>query len=215
MRCSIMKTFRVSCISCMTVLSLAGCADMTGLLSQEPSTDQQVEAEILLPNYAKGSWYAYNDGSRDIVVEVNGETIVWQDEKGRLETRYRNPILPRLKWPHGETEVIAEPNALWPLMPGKMAFFRELRSEFDLNRQLTESKARVWRCSVQDPTILDTEAGSFETFPISCEVRSRGGANKLLGNRLWHYAPEVGHYVRREKIDSSGTREIRELVARG
>lgn len=215
MKRSIMMALRVSCVSSITALSLVGCADMSGLFGRGQSTDQQAETQILLPSYAKGSWYAYNDGSRDIVVEVNGETIVWQDEKGRLETRYRNPILPRLNWPRGETKVLADPDALWPLMPGKTVHFHEMRSEFDLNRRLTGSKARVWRCSVQETTLLDTEAGSFETFPISCEVRSRGGANKLLGSRLWHYAPEVGHYVRREKIDSVGTREIRELVARG
>lgn len=188
---------------------------MLGHFGGEQSTDRQAEAPILLPSYVKGSWYAFNDGSRDVVVEIAGDTIVWQDEKGRLETRYRNPVLPRLKWPRGETRVLAKPDALWPLMPGNTVQFQELRNELDVTRRLTQSKARVWRCSVQHVALLETEAGSFETYPISCELRSRGSANRLLGTRLWHYAPEIGHYVRREKIDSIGNREIRELIARG
>ena len=111
--------------------------------------------------------------------------------------------------------MLADPDALWPPMPGRTAYVQEMRSEFDLNRRLTGSKARVWRCRVQETMRLDTEAGSFETLPIACEIRGRGGASKLLGNRLWHHAQEIGHHVRQEKIDSVVTREIRELVALG
>jgi len=209
------KSLTALCTSICISISLTGCVDMSGLFGGGPTSNRQTEAPILLPNYAKGAWYAFNDGSREVVVEAAGETIVWQDEKGRLETRYRNLVLPRLKWPRGETRVATEPDALWPLTPGNTVRFRELRNEFDVTRRLTQSKARVWRCSVLEVAVLDTEAGSFETYPISCELRSGGSANRLLGTRLWHYAPEVGHYVRREKIDSIGTREIRELIAHG
>jgi|GEM_PF-4622187 len=41
------------------------------------------------------------------------------------------------------------------------------------------------QCQVQEMTAIDTDAGSFETYPLSCELRSRGNANKLLGTRLW------------------------------
>ncbi len=215
MRHAIGVTLRVSCIFFLTTLSLAGCANKTGLFGHGQLTDQDAASYIPLPSYAKGSWYAFNDGSQDVVVKVSGETIVWQDEKGRLETRYRNPILPRLSWPRGETNVLAAPDALWPLTPGNTVQFREVRSKFDLNRKLTERKTRLWKCNVQEAAHLDTEAGSFETFPISCELRSQGKSNKLLGSRLWHYAPDIGHYVRREKIDNDGKREIRELIGRG
>ncbi|MGI9501121.1 MAG: hypothetical protein ACR2P3_13875 [Geminicoccaceae bacterium] len=215
MRRLITKSLAALCTSICISMSLAGCVDMPGLFGGGPSTDPQAVAPVLLPSYAKGTWYAFNDGSREVVVETVGETSVWQDGKGRLETRYRNPVLPRLRWPRGETRVMAEPDALWPLMTGNTVYFRELRNEFDVNRRLTQSKARIWRCRVQEVTSLDTEAGSFETYPISCELRSSGGANRLLGTRIWHYAPEIGHYVRREKIDRIGTREIRELIARG
>ncbi|MDH3659702.1 MAG: hypothetical protein OEU92_06685 [Alphaproteobacteria bacterium] len=211
----ITKSLIVLCTSSYAAIFLSGCADMSGLFGGGQPTDRQAEAPVLLPSYAKGTWYAFNDGSHEVVVESAGDTVVWQDEKGRLETRYRNPVLPRLQWPRGETKVLAKPDALWPLMPGNTVQFQELRNEFDLTRRLTQSKARVWRCSVQDVAVLDTEAGSFETYPISCELRSRGSANRLLGTRIWHYAPKVGHYVRQEKIDSVGTRKIRELTARG
>lgn len=202
-------------LSCSLAASLSGCSDPTGLFGREASIDEQAPALPSLPTYAEGSWYAFNDGSRDIVVDVAGDAITWQDEKGRLETRYRNPILPRLKWPGGETSVLAKPDTLWPLVPGNIARFYEVRNEFDLSRRLTHRKQRVWRCRVQEMTVIDTDAGTFDTYPISCELRSRGSANKLLGTRLWHYAPELGHYVRREKIDSIGTREIQELIAHG
>lgn len=202
-------------VSCLLVAMLSGCSDPTGLFGGGPPIDGEAVNRPALPTYAKGSWYAFNDGSREIVVDAAGETITWQDEKGRLETRYRNPILPRLTWPGGESSLLAEPDALWPLAPGNIVRFYEVRNEFDLMRRLTERKERVWRCRVLDMTITHTEMGAFETYPISCELRSRGSANRLLGTRLWHYAPAVGHYVRREKIDSIGTQEIQELIARG
>lgn len=215
MRRFITKPLMVVCMSSCATLSLSGCANMPWPFGGEQSTDLQAEAPVLLPSYAKGTWYAFNDGSREVVVESTSDTVIWQDEKGRLETRYRNPVLPRLSWPRGETRVLAEPDALWPLKPGNTVQFRELRNEFDVTRRLTQSKARMWRCNVQNMVVLDTEAGSFETYPISCELRSSGSTNRLLGTRLWYYAPEVGHYVRREKVDSIGTREIQELIARG
>ena len=207
--------FTTFLVACTVSLLLLGCSNPTGLFGRGNAIDKQADARPSLPTYTKGSWYAFNDGSQDVVIDVVGETIVWQDEEGRLETRYRNPALPRLKWPRGETSVLAEPDALWPLAAGNSVLFYEVRNEFDMLRRLTQRKQRVWRCQVQEMTVTDTEAGSFETYPISCVLRSRGGANKLLGTRLWHYAPAVGHYVRREKIDSVGTREIQELIARG
>ena len=202
-------------LSCSLVASLSGCSDPMGIFGRGSTIDKQADIQPSLPTYAAGSWYAFNDGSHNVVVDVSDETILWQDEKGRLETRYRNPVLPRLKWPGGETKVLAPPNALWPLSTGNTAQFQEVRNEFDLYRRLTQRKVRVWRCRVQESMVLDTEAGSFETYPISCVLRSHGRANKLLGTRLWHYAPEIGHYVRREKIDNLGTREIQELIAHG
>ena len=202
-------------LSCSLAAWLSGCSDPMGLFGGATSIDEQVDARPSLPTYARGSWYSFNDGSHDVVVDVVGETILWQDEKGRLETRYRNPVLPRIKWPRGETKVLAQPDALWPLTTGNTVQFHEVRNEFDLFRRLTQRKVRIWRCQVQEITVVDTEAGSFETFPISCVLRSQGRTNKLLGTRLWHYAPEIGHFVRREKIDNLGTREIQELIAHG
>ena len=203
-------------LSCLLAMALTGCSfQMPGLFGGQTASGDEAAVQPSLPSYAKGSWYAFNDGSREVVVDIVGDTVTWQDEKGRLETRYRNPILPRLKWPEGETSLLAEPDLLWPLASGNIARFYEVRSEFDFLGRLTQRKERVWRCRVRERAVIDTDAGSFEAYPISCELRSRGGADRLLGTRLWHYAPEVGHYVRYEKVDGTGTREIRELIARG
>lgn len=203
-------------LSCLLAVALTGCSfQMPDLFGWRTSSGDEAALQPSLPSYATRSWYAFNDGSREVVVGIDGNTVTWQDEKGRLETRYRNPILPRLKWPEGEASLLAEPDVLWPLASGNVARFYEVRSEFDFLRRLTERKERVWRCRVQETTVIDTDAGSFEAYPVSCELRSRGGANRLLGTRLWHYAPEIGHYVRYEEVDSTGTREIRELIAHG
>jgi len=42
-----------------------------------------------------------------------------------------------------------------------------------------------------------------------------GGANKLLGTRLWHDAPALGRYGRRKKIDNIGMGEIQERIWHG
>lgn len=207
---------KAALVSCLLTMVAAGCSfPGKGLFGGKATVGEQAAAPPSLPSYARGAWYAFNDGSRAVVVDIAGDTVTWQDERGRLETRYRNPILPRLRWPEGEASLLAEPDVLWPLAAGNIARFYEVRSEYDFRRRLTQRKERVWRCQVQEPTIIETDAGSFDAYPISCELRSRGGADRLLGMRLWHYAPDVGHYVRYEKIDGTGTREIRELIAHG
>jgi hypothetical protein len=43
-------------------------------------------------------------------------------------------------------------------------------------------------------------AGTFDTIPVKCE-RYSTTAMRLLEQREWDYAPELGHYVRRVAVN--------------
>ena len=180
-----------------------------------PVLQQAATAPASLPDYAVGRWFAFDDGSRDTVAQVEGETVIWEDEKGRLETRYRNPALPRLEWSKGRTKVLTEADALWPLVPGNSVRFNEIRDLFDEKGNVEKTKKRTWSCEVKDLTFLVTDAVSMDTYPIICKRYSNGRSGRLLETRIFHYAPEINHYIRYERVDRRGNRRSRNLMDYG
>ena len=198
----------------LLTLALAGCSgDAPGPSVQKlPFVQKSTKAEPLpLPNYTTGSWFEFDDGSRDMVVEVFDEKVIWEDERGRWYASYRNPALPRIRWSRGAANVQADPRVLWPLQPGNTARFNELRKKFEKNGNV-ERRKRIWSCEVEDGERITTAAGSFDTYPITCQRRSRGRSDRPLSALTFHYAPEIGHFVRRTWINRRGEVKSRELV---
>lgn len=200
-------------LSLLTVIMTA-CSPLSGP-GPSPVLQHAATAPVSLPDYAVGRWFAYDDGSRDTVAEVEGETVIWEDEKGRFETRYRNPALPRLKWSKGRTKVQTEADALWPLVPANSVRFNEVRDLFDENGAVETRKKRTWSCEVKDLIFLVTDAVSMDTYPIICKRLSNGRSGKLLETKIFHYAPEINHYIRYERIDRQGNRRSKNLIDYG
>jgi hypothetical protein len=198
----------------MLLASLTGCG--FGLLvaadRQPPAAQKKIATQApVLPQYKAGSWFAFDDGSRDEVIMAAGETVIWENEKSKWEMRYRNPALPRLRWTRGSAVVLADPTSLWPLRPGETVRFNELRETRRKNGELAKSR-RIWRCQVAEPTSTRTEAGSFETYPINCERLSRSRSEKRLRTRTFYYAPTIGHYVQYRTTNRQGVTTSRKLV---
>lgn len=56
-------------------------------------------------------------------------------------------------------------------------------------------------------------AGTFDTYPVKCD-RYSSTTMRLLEQREWDYAPDLGHYVRRVTVNYlRGTTRTVELVA--
>ena len=197
------------------LLSLTGCgAGLFGAGDQPPPIVQNESTTLVpsLPRYTQGSWFAFDDGSRNEVVMVAGENVIWENEKGKWEMRYRNPALPRLRWSRGSAIVLADPKSLWPLRPGGSIRFNVLRETRRKNGEVAKRK-RIWSCEVDESIAIQTEAGLFDAYPIICERRSRGRSDKLLRTRTFYYAPEIGHYVQYSTIDREGSTKSRKLVS--
>lgn len=206
---------RVTATIGFLLLSLTGCGvSLFGAADQpQPAVQKKAATPVLsLPRYTQGSWFAFDDGSRNEVVMVADENVIWENEKGKWEMRYRNPALPRLRWSRGSAIILADPTSLWPLQPGKTARFNVLRETRRKNGEVAKGK-RIWDCEVDEPTGIKTEAGLFDAYPIICERRSRGRSDKLLRTRTFYYAPAIGHYVQFSTIDRHGVAKSRKLVS--
>ena len=84
----------------------------------------------------------------------------------------------------------------------------ENRTRPDSRSALKES----WRCRDDGATRLSLRAGVFQTRKLACDGSSEPDGAHL--QRVWHYAPEIGHYVLFEEIDEAlGASRRSELVA--
>ena len=159
--------------------------------------------EAALPGYRPGDTYIFDNRRVERVGRIDGEHVVWRTRSGREYVRHRNFIVPILEWQVrdriGKREVFGRPDKLWPLKEGKRVRFRVVTETEDLDGSGRRRTVNLWACKVGDKQLTDTDAGPFETFPIQCE-RFSHNSMRLIQRHTWHYAPTVGHYVRRETV---------------
>ena len=119
---------------------------------------------------------------------------------------YGNFLVPRLSWVSAETSgkrtVDAAPGQFWPHQAGtemtlSATALVEHRTRPDSRSTLNES----WRCRRAGESELSVEAGVFQTSRFVCDGVSEPDGSRL--QRIWHYAPEIRHYVLFEEIDGS------------
>jgi hypothetical protein len=169
------------------------------------------------PAYEVGSRYVYADGDVRTVLDVDGEQVYWKSSKSGHSVAYGNFLIPRLSWVSSETNgkrtVDAAPGDFWPKETGAEMTFSattlvEHRNRPDSRSELNET----WRCRLEGESQLSVRAGMFQTRQFVCDGVSEPGGARL--QRIWHYAPEIRHYVLFEEID--GSRRLRrrnELLA--
>jgi hypothetical protein len=169
------------------------------------------------PAYEVGSRYVYADGDVRTVLDVDGEQVYWESSKSGHSVAYGNFLLPRLSWVSSEASgrrtVDTAPGDFWPKVTGAEMTFSattlvEHRNRPDSRSELNET----WRCRLEGELQLSVRAGVFQTRQFVCDGVSEPGGARL--QRIWHYAPEIRHYVLFEEID--GSRRLRrrnELLA--
>ncbi len=169
------------------------------------------------PAYEVGSRYVYADGDVWTVLKVDGERVYWKSSKSGYSVAYGNFLIPRLSWVSSETSgrrtVDVVPGDFWPHEVGaemtlSATTLVEHKTRPDSRSQLNET----WRCRLEGEALLTVRAGVFQTRQIVCDGRSEPDGVHL--RRIWHYAPELRHYVLFEEID--GSRRLRrrsELLA--
>ncbi len=174
-------------------------------------------APVPLPDYEPGDAFVFSDGRVERVVDADGMRLTWAGLSGPSYARSRNFVVPVLQWRSGRAtgkrEVHGNPDALWPIGKGKSARFRVV-TETKANAQAAARRSvSLWVCKTGKPKVYTVAAGTYDTIPVKCD-RYSPTTMRLLEQREWDYAPELGHYVRRVTVNYlRGTNRKVELVA--
>lgn len=174
-------------------------------------------APVTLPEYEPGDAFVFSDGRVERVIDTEGSRMTWAGLSGPSYQRSRNFVVPVLQWRSGRAtgrrEVHGNPDALWPIGRSKSARFRVV-TETKVNAQASSRRSvSLWVCKTSKPKTFTVTAGTYETIPIKCD-RYSPTTMRLIEQREWDYAPELGHYVRRVAVNYlRGTTRSGELVA--
>lgn len=174
-------------------------------------------APVEMPRYQKGDAFIFSDGRVERVIADDGDRLVWAGLSGSSYRRSRNFVVPVLQWRSGRgtgrREVRGNPDALWPIGKSKSARFRVI-TETRANPQASAKRSvSLWECKSTKPRQFTVAAGTYDTIPVKCD-RYSPTTMRLLEQREWDYAPELGHYVRRVTVNYlRGTTRTAELVA--
>lgn len=169
------------------------------------------------PTYEAGSRYVYADGEVRTVLSVDGQQVYWGSSENGHSVARGNFLVPSLSWATSETSgkrTLGEVSAdLWPRDGGEEITFSattllDHKTRPDGGSRLNET----WRCRVGSEAQMTVRAGEFQTRRLTCDGRSEPDGTSV--QRIWHYAPEIGHYVLYEEFEGSGqSRRRSELLA--
>ena len=169
-----------------------------------------------MPRYVPGQAFIYDNGRVERVHDVANERVVWAARTGRTYVRDANIIVPILEWTYrgqrGRRVISGQPSNLWPLRAGARTQFSAINFTLD-TRERTRRSLHLWTCNVRAIQRIEVPAGAFDAFPIVCD-RYSPNSMRIVERLTWHFAPDVGHYIRREARDMlDGVGEVYSLYA--
>lgn len=174
-------------------------------------------APVEMPHYQRGDAFVFSDGRVERVIADKPDGLTWAGLSGPSYRRSRNFVVPVLQWRNGrgtgKREVRGNPDALWPIGKSKSARFRVI-TETRVNPLASVRRSvSLWECKTAKPKLFTVAAGTFDAIPVKCD-RYSPTTMRLLEQREWDYAPELGHYIRRVTVNYlRGTTRTVELVA--
>lgn len=169
------------------------------------------------PLYEVGDRFVYSDGLVETATDIKGDKVLWETNQQTIFTSYRNFLLPPIfheaKGRSDRSRTDAVPNILWPLQVGKEASFSVVTDTTFSGRPDNRSRqTSKWRCRVDGTETLAVTAGSFDVFRVACTTSAK--LDEMPTERVWYYAPTIGHYVRRiDYYESQDKTQQVDLVA--
>jgi hypothetical protein len=169
-------------------------------------------APVPMPEYEPGDAFVFSDGRVERVINTEGERLTWAGLSGASYKRSRNFVVPVLEWRSGRAsgrrEVRGDGKG-----GGKSARFRVV-TETKANAQASAKRSvSLWVCKTGKLKSFTVQAGTYDAIPVKCD-RYSPTTMRLLEQREWDYAPELGHYIRRVTVNYlRGTTRKVELVA--
>jgi len=175
------------------------------------------------PSYRRGDAFIYDNGRVERFAGSNDGGLVWRFLSGRKFVRDASFFVPILQWntsrSKGARILSGAPRKIWPLRPGKSTRFSIVtnatsrRGDQDWKDAKSRRSAQFWKCRTGQETEIEVPAGVFAVLPIAC-VQFSSGTMRKLRQRIWYYAPGVGHYVRLESTSyMTGRHSVYSLVA--
>lgn len=169
------------------------------------------------PVYEKGQAFIYTNRRVERFVSAEDSQLTWKSRSGRTFVRGRDFTTPNLVWESDDTllrrHISGNANGLWPLKPGRSTRYSITTVKHKKNSRHDSHSLRYWSCKVHKSQTVQVQAGEFSVFPIVCN-RYSAKSMRIVGRVTWHYAPAVGHYVKKTTTNfRSGQTKSFELVA--
>lgn len=173
-----------------------------------------------LPDYRAGQKFTFSDRHTRRVLAVESRAVRWsklRDESYLMSPNFIVPILRRETSSRVVShQVFGSPDGLWPLQVGKSVRFRVVQTTLLKKSNRQKRKAYSLWCEVPGTSRVTVPVGTFDTYRIECK-RLTGSRQNPSRRITWYYAPELGHYVRRDQeyLGSGRTRTIELVSASG
>ena len=216
--------FKLALVSATLLLSACETVGTQGALSfvGVPIAPQSL-ARAELPQYRTGDKFYYITGTGSNlshkVVNANAGQVEWLTNRDRKIVTTQNTLVPDSYLETSTREYFKTNSngvdALWPLGVGKSASFSTNITYRFKETGIQKSYQQFWKCNVEGAEQVRVFAGTFDTYVISCNRLSKSstGRQKMRQTYIYHYAPELGHYVRRETRSRGQAGKTRELKA--
>ncbi|MDH3335460.1 MAG: hypothetical protein OEL50_02340 [Rhodospirillaceae bacterium] len=173
-----------------------------------------------LPDYRMGDKYYYSNGSYHKITKVSPNIVEWESNAKRRSVTTADPMAPEL---YRETRTreyakTSDPSVgdIWPLAVGKTSSFAT-NVKYRSKDTSTEGEFRqLWDCAVDGAERVRVLAGEFDTYRVSCQRTFRShtsGKTYYKQKVVYHYAPEIGNYVRYQSTPRGKSTYVRELIA--
>lgn len=196
-------------------LALLAHVESTLATRQSPKTGR--EPALPLPSYIRGTEFVYQNGEIDRVESVKTGEVKWRRSNGEFAIADPNFLLPRKYWEtptrRGKAVVTGGDQPVWPGKAKETKSYVTVKTVIERADESSMKNAEEsWSCTNEGVGRLTVQAGTFDTVRFVC-TRTDGNAQKPA-RRVWHYAPDIRHFVRLDEFTSdSPTARRRELVA--
>lgn len=167
------------------------------------------------PFYETGDNYIYSNGRIETAVRINGPLVHWVVNDGSRYTAVSNFVMPPVKLENRtgsvESTVASSSDVKWPPANTDEVRFVANPTEPGANRRLYEAWSGEWVCGVEGESNIAVPAGKFDVVKIGCEKTSHAPGE--WRRRVWYYAPDIRHFVRKEEAADVGQMpEAMELI---